>query len=100
MKTIKYDDNMKVVCPVCHKVILEDKEDKPDYFHPCPHIKLSYNSVDGSIIFAHSKFKDHLDGDEETFLKVARKNKMIIVKYEGDYIGGDCWPVDLIAFKK
>jgi len=83
MKTFKYNDGeMKIVCPVCNKILLEDKgEDKMGILKICKHVKLIHNQCDGSIHTAKAPFKSSRNGDLDEFKKVARKNKLIVHKY-------------------
>ena len=99
MKTVKYDSMMKIVCPVCKKVLLEDKNES-DSLHDCKHLKLWYNEADGSILTAKAPFKSSLYGDRDEFHKVAKKHKLIVHKYDGGYLGGCVNAIDLIAFQK
>jgi len=110
MKTIKYADDMRVECPVCSKVLLEEKDGEPLKMKTCSHVLLWHNSVCGEYVHIHRSVKDFVDkmtnelGDEfepEAIFKAMAKDKSVIVhRFDGDYIGGDQYPVDFIAYRK
>ena len=107
MKTIKYNENLEVVCPTCNKIILKDTDDKGDTIHPCKHLKLWINSVDDyAFAYAHKSIKKEAKQNEgntiNAFRKIAKRDKLITVKYKSDYTCGcnSQFIYDLLAFSK
>lgn len=103
MKTIRYGELLKVVCPVCGKVILEDKEDGSGHgIRKCKHLMLWHNNFGDGICFAHRSFKSAMDKSVNHLRKLVKEHKMIAYKYVSDCSAGCCcqYPTDYIAFKK
>jgi len=113
MKTVKYNDCIKVVCPVCKKTILQDPDIETGKgnveMSPCKHTMLWYNDACGELVHVNKSLKKdvkELEKLEQTdeyygdmlFHKVAKNRKLKIYKYDGGCLGGCQEAIDLIAF--
>jgi hypothetical protein len=96
MKTIKYVNTLKVICPLCKKVIVEDKLGDQDNVHACKHIQLWFSTVSNRIVYAKRQHLSFLGCNYNKFNDVVEKSKMIVRKYISDCEIG----VDTIAFQK
>lgn len=111
MKTVKWEDAMKVTCPVCKSVLVDDNVEGSQ-FEPCKHVVAHHCNIDSDnitrynnskafekAVFADKAYIDDAD-TVKALLNTAKKSKMQVVFYDGGYMGGCCYDHQYFVFKK
>lgn len=107
MKTIAYENDVIVNCPICKKKIFDGTKDEG--VKACKHLQAWHNNVLGEFVFAQKRFESNCEAylgnneenDESDFIQTLKNDKGTIVHvYKGDYIGGCMYPVDTVVFSK
>ena len=101
MKTITYEGSLKVNCPVCKQVIMDD--DAEVYLKSCEHLKLWHNKAMGETIYADPSFSDVaalMETENEEEILAEHGKGMTVQKYDGGYLGGCQNAIDYVIFSK